>query len=290
MNIVLTGATGFVGSHMVEEWQDWDIQRISLRDTDPMSVDMSGADSVVHCAALAHQTAKIGDSEYFRVNRDLTVRLAQNAKARGVKQFVFLSSTKVYGEGHADWTINENTPCTPKDSYGQSKYDAENSLKEMSDDNFKVCIIRPPLMYGKNVKGNLNKIMKLCDSRLPLPFRNIANDRAMVYVRNLTAFVKHCVLNTVDGTFLINSNTTVSTALLVKEIKKNLGRKDSLLPMPTLMCKLLFKVKPNLYKRLFGSFKIDAVNSLKTVNFVLPYTFEQGISEMVESYKSNKIR
>lgn len=290
MKIVLTGASGFVGSHILEEWEDWEILPISLRNRSINSEELSGVEAVVHCAALAHQTTKIEDREYFRVNKDLTIDLARKAKENGVKHFVFISTTKVYGEGQADVVIDENTPCTPEDPYGESKYEAENMLKEMVDDNFKVCIIRPPLMYGKRVKGNLDKIMKLCDSNLPLPFDNIENDRAMVYVRNLTAFVKHCLSNSIEGVFLINSTTTISTTLLVNEIKKNLRRRPILVSMPNFLRKLLSEIKPNLYKRLFGSFKINAENSLQIAGFMLPYTFEQGISEMVEYYKDTNTK
>ena len=127
-----------------------------------------------------HQTIKISEDEYFKINRDLCLEVAKFAKKAGVKQFVFLSTVKVYGKfikGYSFW--NEKSQCFPDDAYGKSKYAAEIALKELNDSNFTVSIVRTPLVYGEGVKANMLSILKLIKKSHFLPFKNVNNREAL---------------------------------------------------------------------------------------------------------------
>ncbi|MGZ3901555.1 MAG: NAD-dependent epimerase/dehydratase family protein, partial [Bacteroidia bacterium] len=184
--ILLTGASGFVGGNFLELYnKDFEIVPVSLRNKKIEDIDFKGFDCVVHCAALVHQMKGAPDSEYFKINFELTKTLAEAAKAAGVPQFIFLSTAHVFGDSGSlkshEIKLNETTVCTPKDAYGKSKLAAENYLFSIADSHFTVSVIRPPMVYGKGAKGNiitLGKLIKLCPV---LPFKWDFNKRSIVF-------------------------------------------------------------------------------------------------------------
>ena len=190
--ILLTGASGFIGLALSEYCKDKiQLTPVSLRTVLPEDIDFSGQNSIFHLAGIAHQMTAIEDEIYFKVNHDLTIRLAQAAKRIGVNHFIFVSTIKVYGENIVRNILDETSDCLPEDAYGKSKRKAEIALQEMEDDNFKVAIVRPPLVYGPGVKGNLIKLLNLINKKLPLPFGGIDNKRSMVYLDNLIELLLH---------------------------------------------------------------------------------------------------
>ena len=135
--VLITGANSFVGTNFRKFSQYTDIEEISLFDTRPEDIEFSKYDVVLHLAAIVHQSKKIAEAEYFRVNRDLCLRVAEQAKKRGIRQFVFLSTLKVYGEFvNGSELRNEDSECFPDDAYGKSKYSAEIGLKKLEDETF----------------------------------------------------------------------------------------------------------------------------------------------------------
>jgi UDP-glucose 4-epimerase len=163
--VLITGANSFVGTNFRKYSKYEDCDEISLHENKPETIDFGRYHVILHLAAIVHQSKKIPESEYYRVNRDLCLSVAEYAKKAGVKQFVFLSTLKVYGEFINDSQLrDENSPCFPDDAYGKSKYEAEIGLKKMVSENFIVSIIRTPLIYGEEVKANMGNIIKLVDS------------------------------------------------------------------------------------------------------------------------------
>ena len=135
--ILITGANSFVGNNIICCSKYRDLEEISLLDKKPEEINFKGIDVVIHLAAIVHQSKKIKEAEYFKINRDLCFRVAESAKKSGVNQFIFLSTVKVYGDNLPDsGTLNEDSPCLPADSYGKSKREAELLLRQIEDTGF----------------------------------------------------------------------------------------------------------------------------------------------------------
>src|SRR5690349_10095324 len=145
---------------------------ISLQGKDPSDIDLQNAAVVLHLAGKAHQMKAIDDKIYFDINFELTKKLADRAKQQGVSLFIYMSSIKVYGE-ETPQVLDEYSPCNPVDPYGKSKLEAENYLRTIQDGKFKVAIIRPPMVYGPRVKGNMIRLLQFAEKNYPLPFAGI---------------------------------------------------------------------------------------------------------------------
>ena len=153
-NILITGSSGFIGRYFIKNASEFTFHEIDLLTKKPENIDFSNTDSVLHLAAIVHQMKGGIEEEYFRVNRDLAFEVAKQAKAQGVKQFILMSTAKVFGEsttGTVSW--NEKSQCFPKDAYGKSKWEAENLIRGLETESFKVAIIRSPLVYGEELLG-----------------------------------------------------------------------------------------------------------------------------------------
>ncbi len=286
MKIIVTGASGFVGKRLLEyNKNSFEILTISLRNNDWQQQTFAGYDAVVHLAGKAHEMQKIDDQIYFDINYNLTKAFFEKIKADGVKHFVYISSTKVYGDGTYDY-LNEQSQCNPTDAYGKSKLQAEQYL--LQQNNVIVSVVRPPLIYGVGVKGNMLKLMHLCNSKKPLPFANINNKRSMVFVDNLIALINTILLQKKTGLFVAGDATVASTTTLVSLIKSALGKKNNLFAIPSFLRSIIKKTKPALFIRLFGSFYVDNKTTNSVLEFTPPYTMEQGIQQMVKDFK-NKI-
>jgi nucleoside-diphosphate-sugar epimerase len=288
-SILLTGASGFIGQRFVQYNKDlYDIKATSLREKRIEDIDFNGIETVVHSAGVAHQMSKIDDKIYFDINTTLTKKLAEKAKKAGVSHFIFLSTIKVYGE-HQKQVLKENSPCDPQgDPYGQSKLAAEKFLKSIEDDRFTVSIVRPPLVYGPRVKGNLIRFLKLADNTYLLPFANIQNKRSMIFLDNLIELLNCIIDKKITGTFLAADEQPMSTSFLISEIRKNLNRPHNLFSLPKALLWVLKKIKPEMYIRLYESLEMDTADTFKRLNFKPPYSTEVGIKAMVEHYKKEK--
>ena len=285
--ILLTGGTGFVGQRYIIYNKDrYIIKPISLQKKSVSEVSFKDIDIIVHLAGMAHQMQKIDNQIYFDVNYTLTKELADAAKAAGVKHFIFISTIKVFGE-HQQGVLTEKSPCLPQnDPYGESKLKAEQYLQSIEDDNFIVSIIRPPLIYGPGVKGNLIRFLELGNKPYPLPFKNLNNRRTMVFLDNFIELINRIIDTKQSGIFLASDEIPISTEKLISEIRLNLGKKSNLFETPDFMKSMLSLVKPEFALRLFGSLEMDTSDSFKRLDFTPPYTIEQGIKSMVDWYKS----
>jgi nucleoside-diphosphate-sugar epimerase len=289
MRLIITGSSGFVGSNFIKYNQDLNITEIDLLVQKVQNIDFSGFDAVLHLAALVHQMKGAPEDKYYKVNRDLTFEVAMKAKQQGVKQFLLMSTAKVYGEsttGKPAW--DENSDCNPQNAYGKSKFEAEKILLSLQDENFKIAIVRSPLVYGVGVKANMYNLVKLVDKFPILPLGETNNNRSLVYVGNLVALLRHIINKQVSGIFIAGDKSPLSTTHLATCIAKALQKKPVLLTIPDFMRNLIKKIIPSIFERLWGSLVLENANTNRVLAFEPPYSTEQGISEMVEWYKANK--
>ncbi|WP_156854428.1 NAD-dependent epimerase/dehydratase family protein [Oceanobacillus sp. AG] len=226
--ILITGKNSYVGNSF-ETWLknypgEYEVEKISLRDGLWREYDFSKYDAVLHVAGIAHVSKDPKMEElYYRVNRDLTIEVAEKSKVEGVRQFIFMSSIIVYGDGSSDRkVIDKNTTPEPSNFYGDSKLQAENGIKSLENDDFKIAIIRPPMIYGRNSKGNYPKLSKAAQ-RLPL-FPNIENQRSMLHIDNLSEFLKLMIDNKESGMFFPQNTEFVKTSEMVRLIAEVHGR------------------------------------------------------------------
>lgn len=222
--ILITGADSYIGCS-VENWlsrfpEEFAVDTVDMKNKSWKSKSFAGYDTVFHVAGIAHVSADPKLKElYFSINRDLAVETAKKAKKDGVKQFIFMSSIIVYGNsariGKERW-ISLKTKESPADFYGQSKLEAERGLKPLSDDNFRVAIIRPPMIYGKGSKGNYPRLSALA-RKVPV-FPDIQNHRSMLHIDNLCEFVRLLIEYRCGGTFYPQNREYVTTSKMVKSI------------------------------------------------------------------------
>ncbi len=233
--ILITGANSYIGTsfekYLKENYpDDYSVDTVDMVDGNWREKDFSGYDSVFHVAGIAHSdSGKISPEKaklYYAVNADLTVETAKKAKAEGVRQFIFMSSAIVYGESAPIGkckVIEKDTPVSPANSYGDSKVQAENGLRPLNDDRFKVVILRPPMIYGRGSKGNYPILAKIA-RKMPI-FPNVKNERSMLYIGNLVEFVRLMIENEEQGTFWPQNAEYSNTSELVKLIAAAHGKK-----------------------------------------------------------------
>jgi UDP-glucose 4-epimerase len=287
IRILITGANSFIGTNFRRFSKYREIEEVSLSLYKPEDIDYSQYDVILHLAAIVHQSKKIHDNEYFSVNKDLCLKVAENAKKAGVRQFVFLSTLKVYGDFNSDHNIRtENSPCFPDDSYGKSKYEAEIGLKKIEDDNFTVSIIRPSLVYGAGVKANMLSIVKLIGFFPILPFGSISNKRNFIYIENLVGFIDRIIEKRASGVFIVKDDDAISTTQLVSYLAENLGRKMTLFKLPEFFISAGKFILPSAFSRLFGSFNFDNSETKKILDYTPFYSTEQGIKKWIDDCKS----
>lgn len=284
--ILITGTQGYIGSALdqyLRRWpEEYQVDFLSLREEAWRQADFGGYDAIVHAAAIVHQPKSKDDPSqaelYDRVNHLLTAELAQKAKNEGVSQFLFLSSESVYGL-HAPvgktLTITADTPLNPTDNYGISKLQAEKALTALRDDHFRVAILRPPMIYGRDCKGNYRTLARLAE-KLPV-FPNIANQRSMLYVGNLCEFLRLLIQDEADGIFCPQNTEYVSTSRMVREIAKAHGKHIRLVGGCAWALNLLSHVTP-LAGKAFGSLCYDKSLSDYPKNYNI-VGFEQSIAE-----------
>ena len=222
MKILITGAGSYVGESVRTYLLNTAPAQFEIDAVDTMNdawkqADFTRYDVVFHVAGIAHVNADPKmEPLYYKVNRDLTIDVARMAKAAGVKQFVFMSSQIVFHESQSLKTevLTAETQPNPNGFYGDSKLQAENGLHELECDTFKVCILRPPMIYGPNSKGNFPRLAKLA-TKTPI-FPCWHNKRSMLYIDNLAEFVKQAVLRGLSGTFYPQNRELADTVEIIR--------------------------------------------------------------------------
>ena len=287
--LMITGASGFIGSNFIKNYEnEYNIVPVCLIKNKPEDLDYTGVDTILHLAALVHQMKGAPEEKYFEVNTELTKRLAIAAKRKGVKHFVFYSTVKVYGfDGELnnhDFLLTENSPCNPNDPYGASKYEAEKILNSLQDENFKVAMVRPPMVYGEGVKGNMLSLMKLINILPIIPFNYNNNKRSIISTENLLYMTHLIIKNGADGVYLGTEGESVSIKEIVESIEKGLGKKKINIKFPSFIFKLLCKIKPNIMVRLYGTLAFKQEDNYSKISYKSQDTMDNQIKIMIEKF------
>ncbi len=297
--VLVTGSSGFVGAHVVREFISQGFEVIGINrsvktnphliknithDTDWSDV-LEGVEIIIHCAAAVHQMKSSEDVliSYEELNVLGTLNLARQASKKNVKRFIFLSTIKVNGEETFDKKFYADDTPRPTDPYGQSKARAETGLQKIARlTKMDIVIIRPPLVYGPNPKGNLNKLALNILNGLPLPFGAVDfNFRSMVYVGNLVNFITVCAEHeqAKNQIFLISDDDDMSTLILIKKVSKALGKSPKLIKIPENILRILFKLlgRQEYICRLLGNLRVDILKNKRLLDWQPKYTVDEGI-------------
>ncbi|ASG68536.1 UDP-glucose 4-epimerase [Francisella halioticida] len=254
--VLVTGLNSYVGNSFVEFCKDnFIIDKVSLRDDRWQDLDFSRYDSILHVAGIAHTSKDPSLKDlYYKVNTDLTFDIAQKAKKEGVKQFVFMSSIIVYGDSAPigqQKVITKNTKPNPDDFYGDSKLQAEIKLETLQSEEFKICIIRPPMIYGDGSKGNYSKLVKL--AKYALIFPNIMNQRSVLHIDKLIHELKDILEKQKYGVFILQDNKYFCTSEFINEYRaKQLGKRTYLTKFFNPIIRIMAK-KISFINKIFGN-------------------------------------
>jgi len=253
--ILVTGASGFIGQHLVRKlsqsgyrvraaarqpviFDDPNIEGIALGDMSrSFAADyvVRGVDMVIHAAGMAHARPGIPDTAYTAINVDATRQLARAARAARVKRFVLMSSVRALVGARYDGVVTETTPPSPGDAYGRSKMMAEAAIVELlTGSGTHWTVLRPVLVYGPGVKGNMAALMRLAEQPYPLPFGALKNRRSLLSVANLLSAIEHVLQSSAaeDSAFIVADNEPVTVAGVIRALRKGRGRPPRLLPVP----------------------------------------------------------
>lgn len=244
--------------------------------------DFSIYDVVFHVAGIAHVDPKPEMAPlYYKVNRDLAIEIAKWSKEHGVKQFIYMSSKIVYhaskslkGDG-----VTKDTQPNPNDFYGDSKLQAENGLKELQCDTFKVAIIRPPMIYGPGNKGNLPRLGWLALKTPVFPAWH--NKRSMLHVFNLAEFVKQLIVRELAGTFFPQNAEYSDTVEIVRQIASEHGHKVWISQLFNPLVWLAAKFLPAIPKMFSDSYYVQDMSK---------YDFDYQVVSFKDSIKGLEIR
>lgn len=279
-NILITGVNSYIGNHL----KNWLIDReksnissvdlMSLKDNNWKEKSFSKYDVIVHVAGIAHVPKdNKKKNKYYRINRDLTIETAKKAKTEGVKQFIFLSSIIVYGDStRKQGVINSGTEPAPRDFYGDSKLQAEHGILPLDDESFNIAILRPPMIYGENSKGNYPKLAQAAQ-RLPV-FPDFDNRRSMLHIDNLCEFIRLIIQHHKHGLFFPQNHEYVKTSEMVRLIAEVHGKNIKLVKWFNPFIQLLYS-KVEILNKVFGSLVYDKKMS--------NYTFDYQIRDLKES-------
>lgn len=298
--VLITGANGFVGSHVANYFaelvEDYEViaavRTLPLNTQSPLlsskltliavgnltdqtewQQSLQDVDVVIHCAAIA--TALNSDSlaeqnnDFTMVNTLATLHLARQASEAKVSQFVFLSSIKAEA---AD------------DAYGKSKQAAEVGLQAL-DTDMVVSILRPTIVYGSGVKGNLASLTKVLERHIPLPFGLIKNKRSFLSVQNLIGLIQHLIEQNRSGIYNVSDGQTISTTDLLKAMRAGTSSKSILLPVPTSVFNFAGRLlnKQDVISRLVGDAEVDISYTLKNTDWKPSGNTAELITQYIKS-------
>ena len=250
--ILITGAGSYIGekakTYLTEKY-GYQIDTIPTQNYEPKKEDFIGYDVVYNVAGIAHIKETDENRQlYYVVNRDLVVKIAECAKAAGVKQFIMLSTMSVYGK-----TVGHITKQT---------IEADHLISKLVDENFKVAILRPPMIYGKGCKGNYQSLRKFA-LKSPI-FPNYTNKRSMLFVDNLSEFVHQVITNQMEGIFFPQNKEYVNTKDMVAAIARIHGKKIWFTKLFNLIIK---NIQKGIVSKVFGDLTYEQVDLVDCYNF-----------------------
>lgn len=308
MRVVVSGARGFVGRHLVPALAARGAEVVALErspsgvrasgvveerigssaDDEPtLARALAGSDSVVHLAALVHGHGRSA-GEYARVNRDYSLRLARAAAAAGVARFVFLSTIKVHGDSSLA-PLCESSPLAPPDAYAESKWQAERGLSELTG-SLSTVSVRCPLVYGPGARANFARLVGAVAKRRPLPFGAIDNRRSLIYVENLADALSALALapGATGSRYVVSDGEDLSTPELVRRLGRALDVEPRLVavPEPLLVAGLTLLGQRALVPRLLGSLAIDPSRLGRELGWSPPLTVDEGLARSARWFRA----
>ena len=308
LEILVTGADGFVGATLCPALArtGWTVRR-AVRAPKPGAADipvgdigpetdwtraLDGVACVVHLAARTHvlrETAADPMAEFERTNVAATRRLAEQARAAGARQIVYLSSVKVNGEATRQRPYTEDDAPRPEDAYGRTKWEAERELLSITaGTTLEAVVLRPPLVYGPRVKGNFLRLTRLVARGVPLPLASIENRRSLIYVENLVdAIIAALGAPQAAGrTYLVSDGEDVSTPALVRALAHALGVKEKLFACPPVLLTAAATLlgRRDEVARLTGSLQVDTARIRSELEWRPRFTLARGLAEMARWY------
>jgi len=299
--IVLTGGSGFLGSHLLNNGAFYEalaigrtqprnhqhFQKVLFDENDKLAEIFKDKEIVVHVAARAHvmnDVAKSPLDEFRHVNTSGTLNLAEQAAICGVKRFIFISTIKVLGEKtEPGQSFKTHDSFNPQDPYSISKAEAEVGLKLIGEAHgMEIVIIRPPLVYGQGVKGNFANLLKIARSPIPAPFGAIQNKRSLVSVENLIDLIVICLYhpNAKNQTFLVSDDDDMSTPVLFSRLAEAGGFNTYMFRCPLILLSIFLRVlrKPAIYERLCGSMQVNMDYTKSQLNWKPPFTVNGSLA------------
>jgi UDP-glucose 4-epimerase len=300
--IALTGATGFIGQHLLGELPKRGYRlRVLLRRPSAtpiasasavvgdlarpqnMSAALADVEAVIHSAGIAHAMSGVPEDDYRVLNTEASVRLARAAQRAGVKRFIFLSSIRAQCGPTSDRVLNEALPPQPTDAYGRSKLAAEQGLAQLDLD---WAALRLVVVYGPGVKGNMEELLRIARSSYPLPLAGVTAKRSVLSLENLTAAIE-TVLTAPDQLrrpFVVADPEPVTIPEMIATMRGALGRRPALLPVPQRVLELMLRAagRGEIYSRLTGSLVADP-SALMRLGWTPPVTTAEALGAFARS-------
>ncbi len=290
--VLITGQHSYLGTSfenfIKKNCRDWSVESISLHGTEWEKLDFGKYDAIFHVAGKAHaDIGKISETEkkeYYKINRDLTKRVARKAKNDGAGQFIYPSSIIIYGDSvplGKEKVITAKTKPAPANFYGDSKLQADLLVQKLSDDNFHTAVVRLPMVYGAGSKGNYSLLARFA-KRLPV-FPKVKNARSMIYIENMCQFLCELIENQDEGVFYPQNSQYTSTTEMVKLIAKASGKRIYITAMLNPFVRLAGKIPGKLKKmadKAFGNLVYDQHMSRYGGNSYQKYSLEESIQRI----------
>jgi len=300
MLLALTGATGFIGQHLLRELPKRGHRlRVLLRRPAPVSIAaasavigdlarprnmaaaLEGVDAVIHSAGIAHAMSGIPEDDYRVVNTEATIGLARAARRAGAKRFIFLSTIRAQCGPATDTVMTEAVEPAPTDAYGKSKLAAERGLAEVDID---WVALRATLVYGPGVKGNMAQLMRLARSPVPLPLGNLRARRSLLAVENLAAAIETVLATsqTLRRALIAADPQALTVAEMIAAMRRGLGRRPNMFPLPATLFELMARAagREEIYRRLSGSLVADPA-ALIRLGWAPPLATPDGLARLM---------
>jgi nucleoside-diphosphate-sugar epimerase len=299
MNIIITGASGFVGKNLLPylEQSTLHVHPVSLRDHWKQSLPVN-YDAIIHLAGKAHDTKNTSAAnEYFRVNTELTRELFDLFLKSSARDFIYFSSVKAAADNVGN-VLDEQVQPNPQTPYGQSKQEAEQYiLNKPLPEGKRVFIMRPCMIHGPGNKGNLNLLYQFVGKGIPYPLAAFENKRSFLSVDNLCFAVKEILLHQhiTGGIYNLADDEALSTNDVVTIIAKTLNKKPRLLFIPRGLLKGMAKVGDAIklplnserLKKLTENYVVSNTKIKQVLGItVFPVTAREGLSKTIQSFLS----